>query len=75
MSWTNAAQAIASPPTRKPARAIACASVTARLPAYSAAFLAVPPGAWHRVSNAGVGPLTFFVVAAPPSEGDAELAG
>lgn len=37
--------------------------------------LAVPPGAWHRVANVGSGPLTFFVVAAPPVDGDAELAG
>jgi mannose-6-phosphate isomerase-like protein (cupin superfamily) len=35
--------------------------------------LAVPPGAWHRVTNVGEGPLTFFVAAAPPAEGDAEL--
>ena len=35
--------------------------------------LAVPAGAWHRVANAGAGPLTFFVAAAPPVEGDAEL--
>ena len=35
--------------------------------------LAVPSGAWHRVANAGAGPLTFFVAAAPPVEGDAEL--
>ena len=37
--------------------------------------LAVPSGAWHRVSNVGSGPLTFYVVAAPPAEGDAEVAG
>jgi mannose-6-phosphate isomerase-like protein (cupin superfamily) len=37
--------------------------------------LAVPPGAWQRVSNVGEGPLTFFVTAAPPSEGDAQLDG
>ena len=37
--------------------------------------LAVPSGAWHRVSNVGSGPLTFYVVAAPPTEGDAEVAG
>jgi mannose-6-phosphate isomerase-like protein (cupin superfamily) len=36
--------------------------------------LAVPPGSWHRLANVGVGPLTFFVAAAPPAEGDAELA-
>ncbi len=35
--------------------------------------LAVPASAWHRVSNVGVGPLTFLVVAAPPAQGDAEL--
>ena len=37
--------------------------------------VAVPARAWHRVANAGVGPLTFYVVAAPPAEGDAEVAG
>jgi mannose-6-phosphate isomerase-like protein (cupin superfamily) len=37
--------------------------------------LGVPEGAWHRVSNAGRGPLTFFVAAAPPAEDDAEIAG
>jgi hypothetical protein len=37
--------------------------------------LAVPAQAWHRVANIGVGPLTFYVVAAPPAEGDAEVAG
>lgn len=37
--------------------------------------LAVPPGAWHRVTNVGAGPLTFFVAAAPPVDGDAELGG
>jgi mannose-6-phosphate isomerase-like protein (cupin superfamily) len=36
--------------------------------------LAVPPHAWHKVTNIGTGPLTFFVVAAPPAENDAELA-
>ncbi len=35
--------------------------------------LAVPAGAWHKVANVGVGPLTFLVAAAPPAEGDAEL--
>jgi mannose-6-phosphate isomerase-like protein (cupin superfamily) len=35
--------------------------------------LAVPAETWHRVTNAGVGPLTFYVVAAPPVEGDAEI--
>lgn len=35
--------------------------------------LAVPASAWHRVSNAGQGPLTYLVVAAPPVEGDAEM--
>ncbi len=35
--------------------------------------LAVPPRAWHRVANAGIGPLTFLVVAAPPVAGDAEI--
>jgi mannose-6-phosphate isomerase-like protein (cupin superfamily) len=35
--------------------------------------LAVPARAWHRVSNVGVGPLTFLVVAAPPTAGDAEI--
>ena len=32
--------------------------------------LAVPPRAWHRLTNVGVGPLTFLVVAAPPTAGD-----
>lgn len=35
--------------------------------------LSVPARAWHRVSNVGLGPLTFLVVAAPPTAGDAEL--
>ena len=35
--------------------------------------LAVPAKAWHRVTNVGVGPLTFLVVAAPPAQGDAQL--
>ena len=35
--------------------------------------LAVPARAWHRVSNVGVGPLTFVVVAAPPTADDAEI--
>jgi mannose-1-phosphate guanylyltransferase / mannose-6-phosphate isomerase len=35
--------------------------------------LAVPARVSHRVTNAGVGPLTFYVVAAPPVEGDAEI--
>lgn len=34
--------------------------------------LAVPAGATHQMSNAGEGPLTFFVVSAPPVSGDAE---
>lgn len=37
--------------------------------------LAVPARAWHRVSNVGVGPLTFLAVAAPPTAGDAEIEG
>ena len=37
--------------------------------------LAVPARAWHRVANVGVGPLTFYVVAAPPVDDDAEVAG
>ena len=37
--------------------------------------LAVPARAWHRVANVGQGPLTFFVVAAPAVENDAEIAG
>jgi mannose-6-phosphate isomerase-like protein (cupin superfamily) len=37
--------------------------------------LAVPPRAWHRLANVGVGPLTFFVAAAPPAGDDAEIAG
>jgi mannose-6-phosphate isomerase-like protein (cupin superfamily) len=28
---------------------------------------------WQRVANVGVGPLTFYVVAAPPIENDAEI--
>jgi mannose-6-phosphate isomerase-like protein (cupin superfamily) len=36
--------------------------------------LAVPARSWHRVTNAGVGPLTFYVVAAPAVDGDAEIA-
>ena len=35
--------------------------------------LAVPAQTWHRVTNVGVGPLTFYVVAAPPVDGDAEI--
>ena len=35
--------------------------------------LAVPARAWHRVANVGVGPLTFFVAAAPPAGDDAEV--
>jgi mannose-6-phosphate isomerase-like protein (cupin superfamily) len=35
--------------------------------------LAVPARAWHRVANVGVGPLTFLVVAAPPTADDAEI--
>jgi len=35
--------------------------------------LAVPAHAWHRVANVGVGPLTFFVAAAPPTDDDAEI--
>jgi mannose-6-phosphate isomerase-like protein (cupin superfamily) len=37
--------------------------------------VAVPARSWHRVSNVGVGPLTFLVVAAPPTAGDAEIEG
>jgi mannose-6-phosphate isomerase-like protein (cupin superfamily) len=37
--------------------------------------IAVPARASHRVTNAGVGPLTFYVVAAPPIADDAEVAG
>ncbi len=37
--------------------------------------LAVPSRAWHRVTNVGLGPLTFLVVAAPPTAGDAEVEG
>jgi mannose-6-phosphate isomerase-like protein (cupin superfamily) len=37
--------------------------------------LAVPARTWHRVTNVGIGPLTFYVVAAPPVEGGAEIAG
>jgi len=35
--------------------------------------LAVPARAWHRVANVGRGPLTFYVVAAPPVDADAEI--
>ena len=35
----------------------------------------VPARAWHRVANAGYGPLTFFAVAAPVVDDDAEIAG
>lgn len=35
--------------------------------------LVVPSHAWHRVSNVGLGPLTFLVVAAPPTADDAEI--
>jgi mannose-6-phosphate isomerase-like protein (cupin superfamily) len=35
--------------------------------------LAVSAGSWHRVSNVGLGPLTFLVVAAPPTADDAEI--
>ncbi len=34
--------------------------------------LAVPAGAEHQLSNVGLGPLTFFVVASPNVTGDAE---
>ncbi len=34
--------------------------------------LAVPAGAEHQLSNVGLGPLTFFVTAAPNVTGDAE---
>lgn len=35
--------------------------------------IVVPPRAWHRVTNVGVGPLTFLVVAAPPAADDAVI--
>lgn len=35
--------------------------------------LAVPPGAWRQVANVGLGPLTFFVVGAPPAVADVEV--
>lgn len=35
--------------------------------------LVVPPHAWHRVTNVGIGPLTFLVVAAPPTADDAVI--
>lgn len=34
--------------------------------------LTVPAGTVHQLTNVGWGPLTFFVVAAPPVEGDGE---
>jgi mannose-6-phosphate isomerase-like protein (cupin superfamily) len=37
--------------------------------------LAVPARAWHRIANVGWGPLTFYVVAAPRADDDAEVAG
>jgi len=33
------------------------------------------PRVWHPVANAGIGPLPFYLVAAPPVEDDAEIAG
>ncbi len=35
--------------------------------------IVVPPHAWHRVTNVGVGPLTLLVVAAPPTADDAVI--
>jgi mannose-6-phosphate isomerase-like protein (cupin superfamily) len=34
---------------------------------------AVPARTWHKVQNAGAGPLTFLVVAAPPAANDSEV--
>jgi mannose-6-phosphate isomerase-like protein (cupin superfamily) len=46
-----------------------------RLLVHEREALAVPARAWHKVANVGVGPLTFYVVAAPPADDDAEVAG
>jgi len=35
--------------------------------------IAVPARAWRKLSNAGLGPLTFLCVAAPPADDDAEV--
>jgi mannose-6-phosphate isomerase-like protein (cupin superfamily) len=35
--------------------------------------IAVPARAWRKLTNAGIGPLTFLCVAAPPADGDAEI--
>ncbi len=35
--------------------------------------IAVPARAWRKVANAGLGPLTFLCVAAPPADDDAEI--
>lgn len=35
--------------------------------------IAVPARAWRKVSNAGIGPLTFLCIAAPPADDDAEI--
>ena len=35
--------------------------------------ISVPAGAWRKLSNAGLGPLTFLCIAAPPVEDDAEI--
>ena len=36
--------------------------------------IAVPAKAWRKVTNAGLGPLTFLCIAAPPADDDAEIA-
>ena len=36
--------------------------------------IAVPARAWRKLSNAGLGPLTFLCIAAPPADDDAEIA-
>jgi len=36
--------------------------------------LAVPARTWRKLSNAGLGPLTFLCIAAPPADDDAEIA-
>ncbi len=36
--------------------------------------IAVPARSWRKVANAGLGPLTFLCVAAPPADDDAEIA-
>jgi mannose-6-phosphate isomerase-like protein (cupin superfamily) len=35
--------------------------------------IAVPARSWHKVENAGAGPLTFLCIAAPAIDGDAQI--